>query len=106
MRCYPYKQAVVLVFRTFFPLFAILDHTGMPALGSTLRTTRKVLYLEKLMAALLLCAPAVRASLNTAISNARTPGSQDSSHTVDKRKQNSNVSQFLTHRCVTSLLCQ
>ena len=67
------------MFRAFFPVFAILDHTGMPSLGTPLRTTRKLVYLEKLMAALLLNGAQVRVTLETAVANASSPGYQDSS---------------------------
>jgi hypothetical protein len=60
----------------FFPVFALLDTTGMPALGSPLRTTRKLLYMEKLMAALLLCGNQVHADLDQAMAQATTSGAQ------------------------------
>ena len=79
-RWHPYKQAVTLVFRAFFPIFAVLDSTGMPSLGTPLRTTRKLLYMEKLMAALLLCAHSVRSHLSDTIYNCTNTYRQDHTH--------------------------
>ena len=67
------------MFRAFFPVFAILDHTGMPSLGTPLRTTRKLLYLEKMMAALLLNGAQLRVALEAAVASANSPGIQNSS---------------------------
>ena len=67
---HPYKQCVTLVFRTFFPIFALLDSTGMPSLGSPLRPTRKLVYMEKLVAALLLCGEDVKDDIEAALATA------------------------------------
>ena len=57
---HPYKQSLHVVYRAFLPLFALLECTGQPVVGDELCAQRRVLYLEKLVAALLLAAPALR----------------------------------------------
>ena len=49
-----YKHTVVCVYRAFFPLLAQLEATGTPAVGSRVCSRRRVLHMEKLVAALLL----------------------------------------------------
>ena len=53
---HPYKQCVTVVYRTFFPVFALLECTGRVTVGARARLNRKLLYMEKMVAALLLCA--------------------------------------------------
>ena len=60
---HPYKQTLSLVYRTFFPIFGVLECTGQPTLGTQVTWQRKVLFMEKMCAALLLAAPAVRQEL-------------------------------------------
>jgi hypothetical protein len=67
---HPYKQTLALVYRTFFPVFALLEFTGCPALGSPVRMQRKVLYMEKVCAALLLAGHSLRAEVDRAIAAA------------------------------------
>ena len=47
------KQTVHLVYRTFFPLFALLESIGMPQMGTRVQCQWKVLYMEKICATLL-----------------------------------------------------
>jgi hypothetical protein len=61
---HPYKQTLSLVYRAFFPVFALLEFTGCPALGSPIRMQRKVLYMEKVCAALLLAGQSLRADVD------------------------------------------
>jgi hypothetical protein len=62
-----YKHTLTLVHRQFFPIFALLEMTGFPALGATVRVHRKILYLEKICAALLLLATPLRAHVDRAL---------------------------------------
>ena len=64
-----YKHTLTVVHRRFFPVFALLEMTGSPPLGSVVRVQRKILYLEKVCAALLLVADSVRRPLETALRN-------------------------------------
>ena len=50
---HPYKYCVLAVYRTFFPIFALLETTS-PLIGKEIGGTRKVLHIEKLVACLLL----------------------------------------------------
>ena len=51
-----------IVYRCFFPIFALLEHPGAVA-GERVVQQRKLLYLEKLFASLLLGAPRVKSQL-------------------------------------------
>jgi hypothetical protein len=54
-----YKHTVTVVYRTFFPVLGLLESpTGRPPLGEVC-LTRKVVYMEKVFATLILCAEAV-----------------------------------------------
>jgi hypothetical protein len=64
-----YKHTLTLVYRRFFALFALVELTGCPALGASVRCQRKVMYMEKVVATLLLCSDAVRGQLVTAIAS-------------------------------------
>ena len=70
---HPYKQAVQLVYRRFFPVFALLEaHSGRQ--GGDARCHRKLLYMEKMMAALLLCTNGIIATLNERLQQATVQG--------------------------------
>ena len=60
---HPYKHTLHVLHRAFFPLFALLESAGSPHIGQVFSCQRKVAYLEKLYAALLLAAPRVRTFL-------------------------------------------
>ena len=49
-----YKHTLVVVFRAFFPVLAQLECTGEPVQGNRVSCKRRILYLEKLFAILLL----------------------------------------------------
>lgn len=59
---HPYKYLVKAVHRVFFPIFALLENTEC-IVGAKCIAQRKLLYLEKLFAALLLAAPRVKGQL-------------------------------------------
>ena len=63
---HPYKYLVKAVHRAFFPVFALLE-TPMHATGVQVVAQRKLLYLEKLFAALLLAAPRLKGQLENKI---------------------------------------
>ena len=73
---HPYKQALALVYRAFFPVFALLESTGVPRADTPLRCQRKVLYMEKMVGALLLCARPVRRRLQAALRASTSPSTQ------------------------------
>jgi hypothetical protein len=73
---HPYKQTLTLVYRAFFPVFALLEFTGCPALGSAVRMQRKVLYMEKVFAALLLAGHSLKRDVETALANAHSLASR------------------------------
>ena len=75
---HPYKHALTLVHRHFFPIFALLEMTGAPSLGSNVKVQRKVLYMEKICATLLLLTPEIMPGLVTALEGARDPVACDS----------------------------
>ena len=50
---HPYKFAVLSVYRKFFPIFALLETTTVEV-GKEIQGHRKVLHVEKIVAALLL----------------------------------------------------
>ena len=69
---HPYKQAVAVVYRTFFPIFGLLDCTGRVVEGSTVRVKRKLLYMEKVVAAVLLCSKSMLPRVASALDTARS----------------------------------
>ena len=73
---HPYKQTLTLVYWAFFPVFALLEFTGCPALGSAVRMQRKVLYMEKVFAALLLAGHSLRADIDAALARAADPATR------------------------------
>ena len=83
---HPYKHTLAVVYRAFFPVLSILETVGEPVVGTALRCHRKVLYLEKLVAALLLAAPDVRQQLDLKVSTLQSrmqsiqAGSASSNH--------------------------
>ena len=58
-----YKHTVVCVYRAFFPLLAQLENTGQPVVGGRVQCRRKVLYLEKVFALLVLLRDTVQGDL-------------------------------------------
>jgi hypothetical protein len=67
---HPYKQSVTLVYRQFFPLFAVLECVGQPPTTGEVRCYRKLLYMEKVCAALLLAAHDLRPHVEAALHQA------------------------------------
>jgi hypothetical protein len=58
-----YKHTLMVLYRAFFPLFALLECIGEPVVGQVPRCERKVLYLEKLFGTLLVAGQVVMAQL-------------------------------------------
>jgi hypothetical protein len=54
-----YKHTLVVLHRTFFPIFGLLEVTGRGPKPGPCRLTRKVAFLEKMVAAILLATPDV-----------------------------------------------
>jgi hypothetical protein len=58
-----YKHTVTVVYRAFHPLLGLLECSGEPQSGTRLKRHRKVLFMEKMMALLLLCRHTVQNEL-------------------------------------------
>jgi len=67
---HPYKYTLTLVYRAFLPVFALLESTGIPRVGEELRHCRKVVYMEKMVAALLYLPQQVRDDVEVAAASA------------------------------------
>ena len=68
---HPYKHAVGVVYRAFLPVIGLLEGSGHPAVGDKVVPGRKVLYMEKVVAALLIIAPDLRDRLEAKLSALR-----------------------------------
>jgi hypothetical protein len=79
---HPYKQCVMVVYRTFLPVFALLECTGRTTAVS-IKPKRKLLYLEKMVAALLLCAREIIPLVMNGLGTATTVANQVSICTKD-----------------------
>ena len=62
-----YKQTVTVVYRSFFTLLANLESTGQPVSGARVYRHRRVLYMEKLFAVLLIARRMVLSELLDAL---------------------------------------
>ena len=51
---HPYKHCLTLVWRSFWPVIGLLDTCGTPAVGTSVKIVRKVVYMERMVAALLM----------------------------------------------------
>ena len=76
---HPYKQTLHLTYRRFFPLFGLLETTGEPRLGARVPCYRKVLFVEKVCAALLLAAHPLRGPIEEKLAVATADTSHCSS---------------------------
>ena len=65
---HPYKYLVKVVHRSFFPVFALLENPD-GKVGDKVVLQRKLLYLEKLFASLLLGAPKIKEQLKSRIAS-------------------------------------
>ena len=76
-----YKQTVTLVYRQFFPVFALVEQVGFPETGRQCTALRKVVYMEKVCAGLLLAAPLImpliRARLQSAVQGSQSQDEVD-----------------------------
>jgi hypothetical protein len=79
-----YKYLVKVLHRTFFPIFALLENPGVKA-GDRVVQQRKLLYLEKLFASLLLSGPRVKNQLNSRV--AELSAACDDMETVTSSQQ-------------------
>ena len=64
---HPYKHTLLVLYRAFLPILAQLESCGEPVVGRAFRSHRKVLYLEKLFATLLVSGGDVRSLLESQI---------------------------------------
>jgi hypothetical protein len=62
-----YKHTVAVMFRAFFPLLGLLEGSGADPVPGVVRLNRKVIFLERLYAALILCTPSVMPRLEAKI---------------------------------------
>ena len=81
-----YKYLVKAVHREFFPMFALLE-SPLHSTGVKVVAQRKLLYLEKLVASLLLATPRVRLQLDNRIIDLKQELSGEISEDDCKRKQ-------------------
>jgi hypothetical protein len=51
---HPYKHTVTMIYRVFTPVLGLLETNEVPVVDSISKTSRKVLFMEKVIAALLL----------------------------------------------------
>ena len=68
---HPYKHTLTLVYRLFLPIFAALELRSAPRVGAVFKTARKVAFMEKMVAALLLASHTVRDEIYLARQQAR-----------------------------------
>jgi hypothetical protein len=93
---HPYKCLAKTIYRVFYPVFALLEYPGAEE-GQKTVAQRKLLYLEKLFASLLLAAPMLQDQLENRIDviQRRVEASQDTSTEV-ARKANVQQQNLLT----------
>jgi hypothetical protein len=73
---HPYKHTLTLLYRWFLPVFTALELRQPPPVGSTFKASRKVVFMEKMVAGLLLAAHTVRAEVSRALAAAATPSNR------------------------------
>ena len=64
---HPYKHTLTVVYRAFLPIFMALELSAAPRSGSTFRAARKVVFMERMVAALLLAAHTIRGEVEAAL---------------------------------------
>jgi hypothetical protein len=73
---HPYKHTLTVLYRAFFPLLALLELTEDAPTTGDLVLTRKVLFMEKMFGALLLCVPSIlprlQSKLDTLVAQSRS----------------------------------
>ena len=70
---HPYKQAVALVYRQFSPVFALLESTAAAVAGQGLRCHRKLVFMEKMVAVVLLASKSVQQLLDRRLRSESDP---------------------------------
>ena len=85
MDWHAYKYLVKSVHRAFFPIFALLE-SPLHAIGVRVVAQRKLLYLEKLFAALLLAAPKLKEQFHNKILQVQSAIEQGASDQVEQVK--------------------
>ena len=73
---HPYKHTLTVVYRAFLPVFTSLELQAAPRAGTEFKAARKVIFMEKMVAALLLARHTVHDEVLRAIANAATDGYQ------------------------------
>ena len=68
-----YKQTVTLVYRHFLPIFTALELEVPPPAGAPFKATRKTVFMERMVAAVLLASGVVRQQVEVACSGPRSP---------------------------------
>lgn len=71
---HPYKHLVGVLYRAFLPIIALLEGSGHVHPGDRVVAGRKVLYMEKVFATLLILAPEVRERLEARLAEVRDRG--------------------------------
>ena len=72
-----YKQTVMLVYRHFLPVFSALELRSPPTVGGQFKATRKVIFMEKMVASLLLASPSVKQQVEIALVAPRNAASRN-----------------------------
>ena len=75
---HPYKHTLTLVYRWFLPIFMHLEMRAAPRIGTSFKMARKVAFMEKMVAALLLASHTVRDEVHRAQGATRSPSVQGS----------------------------
>ena len=103
---HPYKHCLTVVYRAFFPVLAHLEAVGAPVVGSKVRAHRKVLYMEKVFAALFLTARDVQLQLESKIATVGShvvPSGTDVATTSNQVPGSSETGSRLTHELLLSV---
>ena len=77
---HPYKHTLTLMHRAFLPIFTSLELRVAPRLSSPVKSARKVAFLERLVAGLLLASHTIRPEVARAIQSQRSPVTQGNNY--------------------------
>ena len=64
---HPYKHCLTLVYRRFFPVLALLETQHVPTANTTFKASRRVMFMEKMFASLLLLPVDVREAVTVSL---------------------------------------
>ena len=86
---HPYKHCLTLLYRAMLPIIAALEVREVPLVGSHINIGRKVIFMEKLVACLLMLRDSMTPEVQHAMTTVRTPAdlSYYSNCTLKKREK-------------------